>query len=123
MARLTLHENRIALHSRYEDRGIARQIAGREWNPRHKVWLYPLRAETLNELTVNFPGIEVSPLVSEAILQVAMRGQVVTRIKTDGWEKAKAKEPLPVKVKPFLHQVAAYEVACELMGIFEAGDV
>ena len=121
MARLTLHENRIALHSRYEDRVIARQIAGREWNPRHKVWLYPLRAETLNELTVNFPGIEVSPKVSDAVLQVAMREQAVHSVKLAGWDNAKPVEDMPVRSKPFAHQIQGYNIACQLLGIFQRG--
>ncbi len=117
MARLTLHENRIALHSRYEDRVIARQIAGREWNPRHKVWLYPLRAETLNELTVNFPGIEVSPKVSEAVLQVAMREQAVHSVKLAGWDNAKPVEDMPVRSKPFNHQVQGYNIGLQLPNV------
>ena len=123
MAKLTLHENKIALHSRFEDREAAKRVTGREWNKIHKVWLYPVRAEVLNELTQSFPGLEVSPKVSEAVLQVAMREQATAKIKADGWENATATEPLPVMVKPFLHQVAAYEIACKILGIFEAGDL
>lgn len=117
MARLTLHENKIALHSRYEDRETAKRITGREWNPRHRVWLYPLRAEILNELTIHFPGIEVSPKVSEAVLQVALREQAVYSVKLAGWDDAKPAEDMPVKSKPFAHQVQGFNIGMQLPNV------
>ncbi|OPY59137.1 MAG: hypothetical protein A4E55_00354 [Pelotomaculum sp. PtaU1.Bin035] len=117
MPKLTLKDGKIALFSRYEDRETAKSITGREWSPLYKCWLYPLRAETLNELTIAFPGIEVDPKVSEAVLGVAMREQMVHNIKLHGWEDARPVEPMPLKTQPFKHQVLGYNIACELLGI------
>lgn len=117
---MTLHENKIALHSRYEDRETAKRITGREpfyRGGRFVCWLYPLRAEILNELTVNFPGIEVSPKVSEAVLQVAMREQAVHSVKLAGWNNAKPAEDMPVKSKPFGHQVQGFNIGLQLPNV------
>ena len=117
MPKLTLKGDKIALFSRYEDRETAKSIAGREWDPVHRCWLYPLRPETLNELTIAFPGIMVDPKVSEAVLGVAMREQVVQNIKLHGWDDAQPVEPMPIKSQPFKHQIMGYNIACELLGI------
>lgn len=122
MAKLLLKDGKIALVSRYEDRETAKSVTGRDWDPIHKLWMYPLRPETLQELTAKFPGIVIDPAVGKAIADVEMREALATRIKLTGWEDARATEAMPVKLKPFAHQVLGYEIACKLLGILKAGD-
>lgn len=119
MPNLTLKDGKMALYCRYEDKAIAKSITGWEWKSEYKRWLYPLRAESLNELTIAFPGIEVDPKVSEAVLGVAMREQMVHNVKLRGWEDTRPIEPMPIRTNPFKHQVLGYNIACELMGVFE----
>ncbi len=117
MAKVTLYKDKMALHSRYEDRALARDIMGREWDPLRRVWLYPLRADTLNEIAARFPGVEISPKVSEAVLEVAMREQVVHSIKLAGWKNVKPDEKMPVTSKPFAHQIQGYNIGLRLPNV------
>lgn len=120
MSKLTIKDGKIALFCRYEDRETAKGIMGREpyYEGRKFVcWLYPLRAESLNELTIAFPGLEVDPMVSDAVLGVAMREQTVLNVKLRGWENARPIEPMPIRSQPFKHQILGYNIACELLGI------
>lgn len=84
MAKLTLQEDKMALRSRFEDKEIARSVPGREWDPPTKSWMYPVRPEILNELTLKFPGLEVSPNVMQAVTAVVAREQAATISKLAG---------------------------------------
>jgi SNF2 family DNA or RNA helicase len=114
MAKLILQEDKMALRSRFEDKEIARSIPGREWDPPTKSWMYPVRAEILNELTQKFPGLEVSPNVLQAVTAVIIREQAAAIIKQAGWSAATPDEPMPIKSTPFKHQILGYNIGLKL---------
>ena len=122
MAKALLKNGKIALYARYEDRELCKQIDGRVWNKPEKHWEYPLRPEVLAAMRRTFPGLIIAPEVTRAVAAVELREVVVAQVKEAGWEKARPDEPMPVRSKPFQHQVAAYQCACQLLGIFKGGD-
>src|SRR5690606_17232660 len=42
------------------------------------------------------------------------RETMAVQIKATGWEKAEPVEPMPIKTKPFRHQIVAYNIAMNL---------
>lgn len=124
MPKLTLQKNKngilcMALHSGFKDKDIAKSIQGREWEPNSKAWLYPIRPEKLQELCKAFPGVVVTPEVTRAVAEVEIREVTAARIKVAGWQGVKVTEPMPLRTKPFAHQAQGYQVACELLGVFQ----
>src|SRR5690606_16037140 len=79
-----------------------------------KCWEYPLRPETLERLVAVFPGMWVSPQVKLAVTEVAEREAAAAQVKVEGWQNAQPVEPMPLKTKPFRHQIAAYNMALNL---------
>ncbi|MBP1920291.1 hypothetical protein J2Z34_002802 [Youngiibacter multivorans] len=41
--------------------------------------------------------------------------------KTKTPHKVEPEQPMPIKVKPYLHQIIGYNLACRILGIFEGG--
>jgi len=111
---LELRENCIQVYSRYEDRGLCKSVFGARWNPKDKCWEYPLRPETLRQLTAVFPGLTVAPEVKMAIAEIVDREAIAAEMKAEGWQGAEPVEPMPIRTKPFKHQVAAYNMALNL---------
>lgn len=111
---LELGKNCIQVYSRYEDRGLCKSVFGARWNPNEKCWEYPLRPETLEQLVAVFPGMWVSPQVKLAVTEVAEREAAAVQVKVEGWQNAQPVEPMPLKTKPFRHQIAAYNMALNL---------
>jgi len=115
--RVELGENCIKLYSRYEDREKAKSIPGRSWNSADRCWEYPLKPEIFSQIIQAFPGLQVDHAVTVAITEIVERQVLVSQIKTTEWENAKPVEPMPIKTKPFKHQVTAFNVACRLLGV------
>ena len=111
---LELGQNSLKLFSRFEDRELCKSVFGAKWNPREKRWEYPLRPETLSQLVVVFPGLTVAPEVKLAIAEIAEREALAAQIKAEGWQDAEPIEPMPIKTRPFKHQIAAYNMALNL---------
>lgn len=65
-------------------------------------------------LAAALPGLRVDKAVTIATAEIIEREAVVAQAKQAGWEKAKPIEPMPVKTKPFKHQIAAYNIALQL---------
>jgi SNF2 family DNA or RNA helicase len=111
---LELRKNCIQVYSRYEDRGLCKSVFGARWNPKDKCWEYPLRPKTLSQLTAVFPGLTVAPEVKMAIAEIVDREAIAAEMKAEGWQDAEPVEPMPIRTKPFKHQVAAYNMALNL---------
>lgn len=122
MAKALLKNGKIALFAPYEDRELCKQIDGRQpcyEGKKFQHWEYPLRPEVLAAMRRTFPGLIIAPEVTRAVTAVEMREVVVAQVKEAGWEKAQPDEPMPIRSKPFQHQVAAYQCACHLLRIFK----
>ena len=111
---LELGKNCIQLYSRFEDRELCKTVFGAKWNPTDRCWEYPLRPETLNQLVSAFPGLTVDPQVKLAIADIAEREALAAQVKAEGWQNARPVEPMPIKTKPYRHQIAGYNMALNL---------
>lgn len=118
---LQLAENKIRLTCEYEERHIAKLVPGYTWNKKAKRWDYPLNNESYQGLIENFPGIQVDPKITQAVQALAEREATVRQTKMQGWEGVEPTEPMPIKTKPFGHQVLGYELACKILGVFKDG--
>lgn len=55
------------------------------------------------------------------------RNDFNTRVQNSQVQKTKRphleepEQPMPIKVKPYSHQVIGYNLACRILGIFEGG--
>ena len=116
MPSLALKDGKLALYFRYDPHYVetVRSIVGREFNKVYKCWMFPARAEVLNEITIKFPGVQVAPAVSEAVLQEALREQTVYNAKVAGWKDVLPVEPMPIKTKPFKHQILGYNIGLDI---------
>lgn len=108
-------DGKLLLRCRYEDREAAKSVPGWQWDGQLKCWAYPVRA--YEAILQQFPFAMVDREVKVALGQVAEREQTATEIKLAGWLDAKPIEPMPLKTKPYQHQVAAYNFICRLMGV------
>jgi len=111
---LELGQNGLKLYSRFEDRELCKSVFGAKWNPREKCWEYPLNPETLGQLMAAFPGLTVEQEVRLAIAEIAEREALAAQIKAEGWQDAEPIEPMPIKTRPFKHQIAAFNMALNL---------
>ena len=108
---VALGDKCLLLYSRFEDKDACKSVPGGRWEPELKAWEYPLQPETLERLAKVFPGLNVEP---EARLELAKitEGEVLAeRMKAAGWEDTEPVEPMPIKTKPYQHQVAGYNLA------------
>lgn len=90
----------------------ARLIPGRKWLPLPKVWECAINEDTLAVLRARFPHADVTEAVSGAVAERAERLHQARRIKDDG---APDDLVLPVKSKPYAHQLAAAAVALKIL--------
>jgi SNF2 family DNA or RNA helicase len=111
---LTLEDGKLTLRCRYEDREAAKSVPGYTWNNREKCWQYPLRPEVVGKLAAAIPNLRVDKAVTIATAEIIEREAAVAQAKQAGWEKVKPVEPMPIRSKPFNHQVLGYNVGLQL---------
>ncbi|WP_273483657.1 DEAD/DEAH box helicase [Desulforamulus ruminis] len=111
---LTLAEDTIKLRCLYEDREAVKQVTGYRWNKAEKCWEFPIRPEVYQQILQMLPGVFVYPDVKLAVNKVVERENQVAQAKVAGWEKVKPVEPIPLRTKPFNHQVLAYNLGLTL---------
>lgn len=116
---LTLNPSRSALFLKchYKDKEMAKSVMGRTWRRNLKVWEYPLQPEILPQLEALFPNLQVDPAVKVALKSITEKREFVEQIKGEGWKDVKPYLPMPVKVKPFQHQVLGYNIGLELNAV------
>lgn len=79
------------------------KAAGAKWNPVLRVWVMPLTEKTVGELR-DMPGIQLAPELM-AMAPAAEDQHTATM------EAETPVSPMPIKVKPYAHQIAAYNRA------------
>lgn len=85
-----------------------REIAGREWVPSRKEWLFPANTETLFKLN-KLPGITIS---KDALNLVKSKEETAMMIRAAKNEKRPEPiAPMPITVNPFSHQISAFNIA------------
>jgi hypothetical protein len=114
--RLVMEKDKLLLYCSYEDRERAKLVFGYRWNPRLRCWEYPLGA--FDEVRTMFPHAIIDEQLQDYVLNAKELEREITADKLEGWEHIEPTEPMPIKTKPFQHQVLGYELACKLMGFF-----
>jgi hypothetical protein len=92
----------------------ARMIPGRVWIRSSKAWRLPLNQETLRIVEAKFPAVLVAREVSEAVASAESKLDRVRALKDLplGVDDASG---MPIRVKPYAHQVRAFRIAMELL--------
>ncbi|MGI6464564.1 MAG: hypothetical protein ACOX07_03295 [Methanobacterium sp.] len=110
-----IYENgRIAIHDAYLYREVIKEIQGRYWDPERKVWTVPFNSENISTLKVigcEFKGVLIDMVSS------------LTRSRDNPQIPVEPVEPMPIRVKPYQHQVQAYNFVSGLLGLFAGGGV
>ena len=108
----TYENGRIVIYDAYLYREVIKEIQERYWDPVRKVWIVPFNAESVSTLRIigcEFKGVLID-MVSSLIENKDKLELPVEAI-----------EPMPIKVKPYQHQVQAYNFIGNLLGFFTAG--
>ena len=101
-----------------KEKALARGIQCRTWSRKDQGWLFPIRAEVLKELRATLQ-VQIPPEAESLAREIESRENSVKEAKLQGWEKAEVTEPMPLKnATPFQHQKLAYELSCQLLGVF-----
>ena len=95
---------------------IKATFQGCKWNKDRKVWTIPFSVDNVEKLIQ-----ETKCIIPEEILDEYRKQQKklewVTKEKL--LKSSVAMEPMPVKVKPYIHQVKAFNIACRIMNLFK----
>jgi len=111
---ITIKDNEIYLQCDYIYKDIAKSIIGRRWDKDTKSWVYPLSLEIVKQIHEKFPEVEADPAASMTIQDMVAKADNVQKAKLKGWEDATPIKPIPVKVKPFQHQVLGYNIGISI---------
>src|SRR5690606_32366630 len=114
---LDRRRNRIVLRCDYTDRELAKAIPGYKWDGTLKRWTYPVHPDTLKAIRDVFPLASFDLAVMEAVAQIKMRQEEADKLKAAGWEQAEPLEPMPIRVRPFQHQVLGYNLGITLPAV------
>jgi len=99
-----------------KEKVLARGIQCRTWDRRRQGWRFPIRPEVIRELQATF-NVAIPAEACSICEDIERKETAVREAKLQGWENAEPVDPMPVKVKAFQHQVLAYNLCLELLGI------
>lgn len=111
---INIKDNKIYLRCDYVDKDKAKQIPGYRWDKTTKSWEYPLSLEIVRQIYEKFPEVETDPVASANIQDLIAKTNAIQKAKLQGWENATPIKPIPVKVKPFQHQVLGYNIGISM---------
>jgi len=106
----------IALQCSYEDRHVAKRIPGWRWDKATKTWRYPAKPDTLAQLRATFPLLVIPDEVIDAVEAVERAEAAVAALKDDRGQKPIVPMPLREGVKPYWHQITAFNIVMTLFG-------
>lgn len=105
----------LALRCPYEDRDVAKRLGAR-WHKSTKTWRLPARPEVLEAIIEAFPTVQISNDAHQAVEQVRQAEQAVAALKNDRNQKPIVPMPLREGVKPYWHQITAFNIVMTLFG-------
>lgn len=113
---ITLEDGQIVLKESYEYKDfIKNKLFDPKWNKDKKAWIVPCTKENIVLLerigcTIGKDIVEYGNKQYQHILEATKEKMA---------KKSIAIEPMPVKVKPYEHQIKGYNIACKLMNLFK----
>ena len=108
----TYENGRIVIYDAYLYREVIKEIQERYWDPVRKVWIVPFNAESVS--TLRIIGCEFKGALIDMVSSLIENNDKLEL-------PVEAIEPMPIKVKPYQHQVQAYNFIGNLLGFFTAG--
>lgn len=109
--------NQIYLKCDFADKDKAKEIPGYRWDREQKCWVYPLSLEVYKQICEHFPNVEADNATNAILNDMIARAHNVMKAKLAGWENVEPLKPMPVKVKPFRHQVLGYNIGITLPNV------
>ena len=98
-----LEGNHIRVYEAFQIKESLKEIAGRFYDPDDKAWAVPNTPENVTTLM---------------LLGVALPDELIPHSQTEQYEADEVPLiPMPIKAKPYQHQVRAYNFALRLFGI------
>lgn len=113
MSELFLRNETLYLRCDYSEKGLVKLVTGCRWDKSLKCWQLPLRLQVIEQAERLFPNAVLSEEVIKQKSILKQQEMSVKAIKTFA-QVIEPLEPLPVKAKPFQHQIAAYNLGITL---------
>jgi len=111
--RAVIESGLIHIFDAYLYREAIKEIPGHYWDQNKKAWLVPENTENIALLKIigcqfmDEPGVQVNSREYPDI---------------DGWIPAEPIESMPIRAKPYRHQVQAYNFVGQILGLFKRGN-
>ena len=104
-----LNDNIIEIHDCFMVKEAIKQIPGRKWDPKEKIWTVPMSIESVDMLKY-IPG-KIEPVIMDKYRELKQIQKETTQEKFA--ENVEPIEPMPLKqhIKPYKHQIKAYNMA------------
>lgn len=115
IAKITNNETILLLESLPNKEFIKKEIQGAKWRKDIVAWEIPFTIENIEKLK------ETNCLFEKVILEKYNRKKQNIKLATkEKMEEDSIEiEPMPIKVKPYQHQIKGYNIACRLMSLFK----
>jgi hypothetical protein len=109
--RARFENGQVGIYDAYLYREVIKEIPGRIWEPESKAWFVPVSLDSIT--TLKTIGCEF-----DSELEKASANLIEVEPAKDKPPLVPA-EPIPIKVKPYQHQIQAYNFVCDLLGLFQ----
>jgi len=114
---LDKHKNLITLKCDFRDNALAKTIPGYKWDRTRKRWTYPVHPDTIRHIRETFPLANIDLDVIEAVATLVKQQEQADLLKAAGWEAADPLETMPIKAKPFRHQILGYNLGITIPAV------
>jgi len=106
------------IHHTFAIKEQIKTIPGRAWNPSKKAWVVPANEESLRALLSIAPEAVVDPAVKELLADRKAKLEAIRSQKDVPWQDQIPMKTMPISVRPFQHQIAAYNVVGTIFGLW-----
>lgn len=113
MGIITAGDNGLEYRGRYDPHIVKaiKEIPGRVWDSKCKVWRLPVNSDVLRLLD-KAPQIDITA-EARAIIQRKQEAEMMAQSAKED-DSPEPVKPMPIKVKPFSHQVKGFNIALTL---------
>lgn len=107
MKAVLVEGNNIELHNSFEYKEYIKTMQGRKWEGKRKIWIIPASYDNIAALK------RVMHKLSDDIMKIyeEQKKKIEKTAELKNAEVVEPVEPMPVKIKPFMHQIKGYNLA------------
>lgn len=116
---LKVKGNNFTVLNSFPIKDAIKSIPGRSWDKRTKSWDLPANQESLSYLKAIAPDVIIQPDVYRVLDEANARSQKIADQKDIPWQEQLPMGVMPITVKPFQHQVAAFNVVGAIFGLWD----